>query len=131
MGHPFKWMERTAWNLDGARKFYSQLLEWEMEEYPGRLINHNTSDAPSQTGIGMMNLRELEIPDISMIYTGVDDIESSCRRLEELGGRIVKAPMDILEVGRIAVVRDPEGAYIGLLQAVRSKKGESDPAKDL
>ena len=49
-------------------------------------------------------------------YVAVNDLEESLARVPALGGQILLPPRDIFEVGRLAVVRDPPGASLSLLQ---------------
>ena len=48
-------------------------------------------------------------------YVAVDDVDASAGRFAAAGGAVHKAPADIPEVGRIAVVADPQGAVIALI----------------
>ena len=43
-------------------------------------------------------------------YIAVDDIDANAKKAEELGATILKGPMDIPNVGRFAVIKDPAGA---------------------
>jgi predicted enzyme related to lactoylglutathione lyase len=51
-------------------------------------------------------------------YVVVDDIEATLTQCVKLGGKVCMGPMDIPDVGRIAVIQDPQGAGIGLHQCV-------------
>ena len=43
------------------------------------------------------------------VYVTVDDLEGAARRAKELGGELLAEPFDVLDVGRMAVVKDPVG----------------------
>ena len=45
-----------------------------------------------------------------MIYVAVDDVDENAKLAVELGGTIIKAPMDVPNVGRMAIIQDPTGA---------------------
>jgi uncharacterized protein len=47
----------------------------------------------------------------------VTDADEAVARAGELGGAVVVAPVDVLELGRMAVIRDLQGAVLGLWQA--------------
>jgi predicted enzyme related to lactoylglutathione lyase len=51
-----------------------------------------------------------------LIYVSVADLEASIATSTSLGGEVVVPPMPVPTVGRIAVVKDPQGAVIGLHQ---------------
>jgi predicted enzyme related to lactoylglutathione lyase len=47
-------------------------------------------------------------------YVGTPDVDATVREAEARGGQVHKAPMDIPEVGRFAVITDPQGATIAV-----------------
>jgi predicted enzyme related to lactoylglutathione lyase len=51
------------------------------------------------------------MPSHWITYISVDDVDSACVRVNELGGQVHVQPFDIPEVGRTAVVQDPTGAF--------------------
>ena len=57
-----------------------------------------------------------EMPSFWITYFAVTDADSVAARAKELGGSVVTEPMDIPEVGRFAVIHDPQGAHFGILQ---------------
>jgi predicted enzyme related to lactoylglutathione lyase len=51
-----------------------------------------------------------------MIYMLVADCDQSAAQAKELGARLYLEPMSIENVGRMAVVADPQGAVFALFQ---------------
>jgi uncharacterized protein len=51
-------------------------------------------------------------------YINVDDLDSVAKSAESAGGTIVVAPMDVMKAGRMAIFRDPTGAFIAAWQPV-------------
>ena len=49
-------------------------------------------------------------------YLASDDVDAAARRAEELGGTVLLGPLDVPGTGRVAVVRDPDGATFGLFR---------------
>jgi predicted enzyme related to lactoylglutathione lyase len=47
-------------------------------------------------------------------YVGVENTDQAARMLTTLGGKVHKAPWDIADGGRIAIVADPQGAMFAL-----------------
>ena len=47
-----------------------------------------------------------------MTYVAVDDVDANAKLAAELGATIVRGPMDIPNVGRMAIIQDPTGAHI-------------------
>src|SRR5204863_28208 len=49
-----------------------------------------------------------------LIYVGTPSVDASCLQAQSLGARVLKAPADIPNVGRFAVLSDPQGATFAL-----------------
>ncbi len=65
---------------------------------------------------GMMALPMPGVPPHWLAYVTVESADTSAARIAELGGKICKPPFDISNVGRIAIVQDPQGAFFGIFQ---------------
>jgi uncharacterized protein len=50
-------------------------------------------------------------------YVSVDDVDAAAARARELGAEVMAEPLDVMEAGRMAVLRDPTGALLHLWQA--------------
>jgi predicted enzyme related to lactoylglutathione lyase len=48
-------------------------------------------------------------------YVTVDDVESRVAQVKSLGGKLVVEPRDIPNVGRFAVIADPQGAVLTMI----------------
>lgn len=53
------------------------------------------------------------------VYVASDDVDATLSRARDAGGTVVMGPFDILDAGRMAVLRDPGGAFLGLWQGDR------------
>jgi predicted enzyme related to lactoylglutathione lyase len=67
----------------------------------------------------MRPLRDGEPPSW-LIYFTVPSVEEAAERVRESGGEVLAGPADVT-VGRIAVIRDPQGAMLALYE------GDVDP----
>jgi hypothetical protein len=47
---------------------------------------------------------------------GVDDLDATLVKAEELGGKTVVQPMPITGVGTFAMIQDPDGVMLGLFE---------------
>ncbi|MEX0816272.1 MAG: VOC family protein [Gaiellales bacterium] len=109
----FVWHDHRSADPETARSFYSKLLDWETEifeageiVYPMIKVNGTTHGGfgPSQDGG----------PSSWLGHIGVEDVDEAVQRAESAGGSILGEPMDIPEVGRMAVIRDPQGAVLSV-----------------
>lgn len=51
-------------------------------------------------------------------YIAIDDLDAALAKVAELGGQLLMPAKDIPDVGRIAVIADPLGAAVSLMQPV-------------
>jgi predicted enzyme related to lactoylglutathione lyase len=49
-----------------------------------------------------------------LVYVGTPNVDATCSQAQGLGAHVVKAPADIPNVGRFAVLSDPQGATFAL-----------------
>ena len=112
----FVWDELGTTDVDGAQRFYEEVFGWTTSdmgpEYGGyRIFNRD------ETGIaGLMSLPEDATPPHWQPYVAVDDPDATTAKAKELGGTALAEPMDVPKVGRIAVLRDPQGATFGIIK---------------
>jgi uncharacterized protein len=114
----FVWDELGTTDVDAAQRFYETVFGWtttEMgPEYGGyRIFNA----AGAENGVaGLMALPDASIPPFWQPYVAVDDPDATTAKAKELGGAVLVEPMDVPEVGRIAVLKDPQGASFGIIK---------------
>jgi predicted enzyme related to lactoylglutathione lyase len=113
----FVWDELGTTDVDGAQRFYEEVFGWTTSdmgaEYGGyRIFNRG------ETGVaGLMSLPDDSLPPQWQPYVAVDDPDATTAKAMELGGSALMEPMDVPKVGRIAVLRDPQGATFGIIRA--------------
>ena len=111
----FSWNELLADDVESAAAFYTNLLGWTTAAMPGgmpyTLFKKNGSEVA-----GLMKLPMPGIPPHWLNYVTVEACDATAARVTEIGGTICAPPFDIPNVGRIAVVQDPQGARFGLFQ---------------
>ena len=106
--------ERMTLDSGAARPFYGALFGWETEDSLGE----GTNDGPVKVGGeavgGMMALPPecAGMPSAGGVYVTVADVDATARRVEELGGKLLRPPADIPDVGRFCVRQDPQGATL-------------------
>jgi predicted enzyme related to lactoylglutathione lyase len=113
----FCWNELATTDDAGAKKFYTELLGWQLKEgdvSPMAYTEIVVGDA-HVGGIYRMGPEYGAAPAHWMAYVAVDDVDASAKRVEELGGKVCVPPMDIPDVGRFCVITDPQGATLSLI----------------
>jgi len=112
----FVWDELGTTDADGAQRFYEKVFGWTTkdmgEEYGGYRIFHRGEE---QIG-GLMKNPDPSIPAAWTPYVGVDDTDATCAKAKKLGAEVIVEPMDVPNVGRFAIVKDPQGAVFGVIK---------------
>jgi len=111
----FSWNELITSDVPAAKKFYGELFGWTAEPFDeeGKYLVFKNGD---ETVAGLMQAPEPNIPTRWISYVTVDDAEVSAALAVGQGGELLAGPMDIPDVGKIAVLKDPQGAVFGLYQ---------------
>ncbi len=52
------------------------------------------------------------------VYAMVNDVDDLVKKVEKNGGKVLRLPMDIPNVGRIAILSDSEGNQLGIWRPV-------------
>lgn len=119
------WTDLATSDLAGARQFYSELFGWKVEDSPmpggGGVYGMALLGGKSVGGLAEMAKQEQSrgMPPHWNTYFSVDNVDAAAKKVEPSGGKLLQAPFDIPEVGRMCVVADPSGAIFCLYQATR------------
>ena len=121
------WMELVTDDVPKATAFYRALLGVETQTMPmpeagfdytvmGPTGNEGTGVMPKMPQMG-------EMPNVWAVYFEVDDADAAAARARALGGEVVQEPMDTPPAGRIAMIRDPQGAVFGVIKSMAPPAG--------
>lgn len=112
----FSWRELMTTDVEGAKKFYTELFGWKLRDEPmeeGVYIIASVDDK-DVAGIMGMPPEAQGAPSNWGVYITVTDIEATLKKAAELGGKIILPPKAIPDVGQFAVLQDPQGAYFSI-----------------
>jgi predicted enzyme related to lactoylglutathione lyase len=110
----FIWHELLTTDTGAAAAFYPRVVPWRTQpsSMPGYTI---WMAGQSQVG-GLMALPSdaAGTPPHWLIYIGTPNVDATAEHAQRLGARVVKPASDIPNVGRFAVLADPQGATFAL-----------------
>ncbi len=118
------WHDLLTNDPAASKRFYGELFGWEFESvgsFAGMgsdtaytLIRHNGRLIGGMIDTVALNNRT----DISqwVVVMSVDDVDAAAQSFTDNGGSVLTPPRDLQRRGRIAVVQDPAGALLALLQ---------------
>jgi predicted enzyme related to lactoylglutathione lyase len=124
----FIWYELMTPDVEGAKAFYSAAVGWTMSAFEGSDMPYTIVSAGSQGVGGIMALPDKDAPPGWFGYIGVDDTDAMAQRIVDGGGRALRGPDDIPQVGRFAVMADPGGAAFMLLTPLPRDNEPPKPA---
>ena len=132
------WRDLLTNDPAASQRFYGELFGWEFESVGTAsnlksnssytLIRHNGQLIGGMIDTLALNNRD----DISqwVVLMSVDDIDASVDAVTANGGKIIAPPTDLQSRGQLAVIRDAEGALIGLLETKDGDPRDSEPEVD-
>lgn len=118
----FCWNECGTRDAAAARKFYTELVGWTIEDLDMGGMNYSiikTASGEQVGGLYQMDGPQFEgVPPHWLPYILVQSVDETTAKCVELGGTVKMPPTDIPGMGRFSVICDPTGAVIALFNAV-------------
>ncbi len=116
----FCWTEIASNDAAKCKAFYTNVFGWTFKDSnatDGAFAYHEYSTGSDYPSGGLYEITpemcqdgEPLPPPHFLTYIAVADVDENARQAVELGGAIIRQPMDIPNTGRFAVIADPTGA---------------------
>ncbi len=112
----FSWNELMTTDVEAAKSFYSALFGWQIRDADGPMP-YSMAKVGEQDVAGIMPMapEAQGQPPAWGAYVTVDDVDACASKTEQLGGKVVLPAQDIPDVGRFAVISDPQGAILMII----------------
>jgi predicted enzyme related to lactoylglutathione lyase len=124
----FVWYELLTTDIAAARAFYCSVVGWGAQEASTPEFAYMLFTAGLDPVSGLMDLpqeaRNMGATPRWVGYVAVDDVGGCAEQIKRLGGAIYLPPTDT-NIGRIAVVADPQTATLALVDGLRHGQTES------
>lgn len=113
----FSWCELMTTDPDAAREFYTQLFGWGSKAMDMPNGTYTTLQVGEASVAGLMKIPAdaAGMPPNWGCYVTVDDVDATCKKVEQLGGKVCMPVMEVPTVGRMAVIQDPQGAMVSII----------------
>jgi predicted enzyme related to lactoylglutathione lyase len=122
----FVWFDLLTNDLPGTKRFYGELFNWEFEGSASENATYATIKNNDTMIGGIVHFERLD-ENISesrwLSYLSVADADKAVDQFRKGGATVLKEPRDVSGRGRVAVVKDPQGAMLVLL---RTKDGDPE-----
>ena len=111
MAHPVVHAEIRSEDPDATRAFFGELFGWTYSDgaFPGYTFADTGADGALPTAIGPLQGGT----DSVLFFVGVDDVEATLERAEQLGGRTIQPAQNVPGV-TFGVFADAQGHVVGV-----------------
>ena len=127
----FIWYELMTTDAEGAKAFYDAVVGWTISEpapeFKGyRMINR--SDGKAAGGVLPLTdeMQQHGARPTWLGYISVGNVDRALAKIDQAGGKALMPPFDIPNVGRIAMVSDPQGAPLYVMTPQSQGDQQSD-----
>ena len=117
------WYELLTNDAAASTAFYEDVLGWMVQPaQPGDPKHYQTLDTGKGGMVGGMmqlteEMRAHGAKPTWLFYVGVADVDATATRAGELGGKVLMPAFDIANIGRIALLADPQGIPFYVMRA--------------
>jgi predicted enzyme related to lactoylglutathione lyase len=123
--HPagsFCWIELHTSDQNAAKIFYSAIFGWTPHDSPMGPNDFYTEFKLQDREVAAActlrpEHRDQGVPPHWAIYIAVDNADATAAKANELRGKILALPFDVMDFGRMAIIQDPSGAQFCIWQA--------------
>ncbi|MFJ2651458.1 VOC family protein [Streptomyces sp. NPDC087420] len=107
------WIDLAVADLEGAKAFYGAVFGWDF-------TSGDLGTDCLVRGLPVAGLRQVadraDTSDSWTVHLATDNCDSTARRIADAGGKLIRAPHEVGDLGRAAAAVDPTGARFGLWQ---------------
>ena len=116
----FVWYELMTTDTEAAQAFYGKVVGWGAQNAPVLGVSYTLFTVAEMPVAGLMQqpeeVRKRGAPPSWLGYVGVANVDTAAAKVARLGGTVHVPPSDIPNVGRFAVVLDPQHVAFALFQ---------------
>ena len=109
----FCWVDLITPDPENAAKFYTSLFGWTLLPGEGGYLHLKNGE----DFIGGIPPAHAGAHSVWRSYIQVKDCDAAVTKARELGAKILAEPMSIGNVGRMSIIKDPQGAAFALFEA--------------
>ena len=114
-GEPI-WTDLSTPDVAASAAFYGELLGWQATEGDPQYGGYGSFLLDGRVVAGLMPLMTPEQPTTWTAYVCTEDAAATAAAVQEAGGSTIAPPMQVAELGTMAVFADPQGAVFGVWQ---------------
>lgn len=118
----FCWFENGTTDAAAAKAFYASLFGWTFDDRPMGPAGTYTMMRLGGKDVGGLyelapDMRAQGVHPHWLPYVSTADADETVARAQRAGGTAMNGPFDVMDQGRMAVLKDPQGAVFAVWQA--------------
>jgi predicted enzyme related to lactoylglutathione lyase len=112
------WYELLTNDMKAAEKFYTNVVGWTVKPFDGSPMPYDIWNRAGDVGVGgVMSIPPgMNYPPHWVMYVGVEKLEDAIAKIERLGGSGLSPLIEVPNVGRMRVMKDPQGAMFAVFE---------------
>jgi predicted enzyme related to lactoylglutathione lyase len=110
------WVDLGTPDLAGSTRFYTELFGWQAEDTGEQMGHYTMMRSDGKTVAAISPLMSPQQPTAWTTYVSVTSADETAKKVTEAGGQVVSAPMQVMDLGTMAVFVDPTGAAFAVWQ---------------
>jgi uncharacterized protein len=126
----FAWYELLTTDVSAAQSFYGKVVGWELQEASTSEFTYGLFSAGGTPVAGLMELplegRKKGATPRWVGYVAVQNVDEVVDQLRRLGGTVYVPPTDS-NIGRLAVIADPQTATLALVKGLKYGRPDLQP----
>jgi predicted enzyme related to lactoylglutathione lyase len=109
------WVDVSTPDMEATKAFYGALFGWDAVSYP-EMGGYTNFTARGKLICGAVPFMSPDQHPAWSTYICVRDADTTAQAVQDGGGQVAFPPMDVADLGRMAICIDPTGAFFGLWQ---------------
>src|SRR5262245_54896180 len=114
-----------------AERFYKDVVGWTSEPFKESPQPYTVFKRSSNTQVaGLMKTpADMKMPPFWAMYVGTPNLEDTVAQIMRLGGSEMSPVIEIPSVGRLQMLKDPQGAAFYIIQPASTEERPEHPAE--
>lgn len=116
------WADATFSDLEGAKRFYGDVLGWTFGESSSEYGNYTQAYSDGKAVAAVVPpMPGSEDQSAWCLYFASPDVAATAEKVKAAGGQVVMEPMQVGDFGSMALAKEPTGAAFGIWQPGQHK----------
>ena len=115
------WVDLSTPDPNAAAEFYSALFGWDVMDSLPEAGGYRLAQLRGKPVAGMGPQMQPGVPPMWQTYIATANADATTKAVTDAGGPVFIPPMDVMDIGRMAVFADPGGGAFGVWEAGNHK----------